>query len=281
MTGTAERLADRLVPTPIGDSADDRFVGRAPGAPVRMYGGELAAQALAAANLTVDGDRMPHSLQCVYVSGGDPEHELRHQVTRIRDGRSFSTRRVDVHNNDKLALTATVGYHVPEAGFTHARAMLDVPGPEDLADIRDSEGTAWIPWAARNPDLEMRVVPPDHADPLGRRQFWIRIRYDGPDNPMLETALATYASDFTMIASIRLPHESPTEKTHLMTTLSHSLYFHRPYRASHWNLIDHWSPAAAGGRGLTMAHVYTPDGELVMTAVQEALARPLPPDYVS
>ncbi len=82
-----------------------------------------------------------------------------------------------------------------------------------------------------------------------------------------------------MIASIRLPHESPTEKTHLMTTLSHGVYFHRPYRASDWNLIDHHSPAAAGGRGLSIAHVYTPDGDLVMTAVQEALARPLPPDY--
>jgi acyl-CoA thioesterase-2 len=276
MTGIADRLADRLVPTPVGE---DRFVGRAPGAPVRMYGGELAAQALGAANLTVGRDRLPHTLQCVYVSGGDPDHELQHQVTRIRDGRSFSTRRVDVHNDGRLALTATVGYHVPESGFAHSLAMPAVPPPDHLPAIADAEGTAWIPWATRNPDLELRVVAPDHTNPVGRRQFWIRIRYDGPDEPLLQAALATYSSDFTMIASIRLPHESPTEKTHLMTTLSHSLYFHQTYRASDWNLIDHWSPAAVGGRGLTMAHVYTPIGDLVMTAVQEALARPLPPDY--
>jgi acyl-CoA thioesterase II len=271
-----ERLADRLV---LERAGEDRFVGRAPGAPVRMYGGELAAQALSAANRTVGDDRLPHSLQCVYVSGGDPEHVLEHDVTRVRDGRSFSTRRVDVHNDGRLALTATVGYHVPEAGFAHQLPRPDAPQPEELPSIADAEGTAWIPWATRNPEVEMRVVAPDFDDPRGRRQFWVRIRYDGPDDPLLQAALATYSSDFTMIASIRLPHESPTEKTHLLTTLSHSLFFHRPYRASEWNLIDHHSPAAAGGRGLTIAHVYTATGELAMTAVQEALARPLPPDY--
>jgi acyl-CoA thioesterase-2 len=271
-----ERLADRLQLTPTGE---DRFVGRAPGAPVRMYGGELAAQALAAANLTVGHDRLPHSLHCVYVSGGDPAHELEYTVLRIRDGRSFSTRRVDVHNDGRLALTATVGYQVPGDGFAHQAAMPASPPPGDLPAITDIDGTAWIPWATRNPELEMRVVAPDLSEPLGRRRFWVRICCDGADDALMQAALATYASDFTMIASIRLPHESPTEKTHLMTTLSHTLYFHRSYRASDWHLIDHWSPAAAGGRGLSIAHVYTPGGDLAMTAVQEALARPLPADY--
>jgi acyl-CoA thioesterase II len=273
-----ERLADRLALERVDD---DHFIGYAPGAPVRMYGGELAAQALSAANRTVGADRLPHSLQCVYVSGGDPDHPLEHEVLRVRDGRSFSTRRVDVHNGGRLALTATVGYHVPEAGFEHGHAMPVVPRADDLPGIADADGTAWIPWAARNPELEMRVVAPDHSDPVGRRRFWLRIRYDGPDDPLLQAALATYSSDFTMIASIRLPHESPSEKTHLMTTLSHGLFFHRPYRASDWNLIDHHSPAASGGRGLAIAHVYSAEGDLVMTAVQEALARPLPPDYTT
>ncbi len=122
-----DRLAERLALEQVGE---DRFVGHAPGAPVRMYGGELAAQALSAANRTVGDDRLPHSLQCVYVSGGDPDHPLEHEVTRIRDGRSFSTRKVDVHNDGRLALTATVGYHVPEAGFEHGRAMPDAPAPD-------------------------------------------------------------------------------------------------------------------------------------------------------
>jgi acyl-CoA thioesterase II len=276
MTEMADRLADRLGLKPAGD---DRFIGRAPGAPVRMYGGELAAQALAAANATVDSDRMPHTLQCVYVSGGDPDHELEHDVERIRDGRSFSTRRVQVRNDGRLALTATVGYHVPEDSFSHQLEMPQTPAPQDLPSIAEAEGTAWIPWATRNPELEMRVVAPDVDDPIGRRRFWWRIRCDEPADPLLHAALATYASDFTMIASIRLPHESPDLKTHLLTTLTHNVYFHRAFSAAEWNLIDHWSPVASSGRGLTMAHVYNAGGELVMTAVQEALIRPLPPDY--
>lgn len=278
MTEIHERLADRLRLTAMGA---DRFTGRAPGAPVRMYGGELAAQALAAANSTVGADRMPHSLQCVYVSGGNPDHELEHEVVRVRDGRSFSTRQVQVNNDGRLAMTATVGYHVPEDGFTHQLAMPKVPPPQDLPTIAETEGTAWIPWATRNPELDMHVVEPDLGDPVGRRRFWWRIRCDDSDDALLHSALATYASDFTMIASIRLPHESSNVKTHLLTTLTHNVYFHRPFLASEWNLIDHWSPAAAGGRGLTMAHVYGADGALVMTAVQEALVRPLPPDYTT
>jgi acyl-CoA thioesterase II len=274
----ADRLADRLVLTSDGDN---RFVGYAPGAPVRMYGGELAAQALAAANATVGEDRRPHTLQCVYVSGGDPDHPLEHEVERVRDGRSFSTRRVQVHNNDRLALTATVGYHVPEESFSHQRGMPEVPPPQDLPTIAEADGTAWIPWATRNPELDMRVVAPDVTNTLGRRRFWWKVRCDESADPLLHTALAAYASDFTMIASIRLPHESPDVKTHLLTTLTHNVYFHRAFSVSDWNLIDHWSPVASGGRGLTMAHVYSADGDLVMTAVQEALIRPLPPDYTT
>lgn len=272
----AERLQDRLT---LSQTGENSFVGQAPGAPVRMYGGELAAQALAAANATVGDDRLPHSLQCVYLSSGDPAHELEHEVDRSRDGRSFSTRRVQVSNGGRLALTATVGYHVHEEGLAHHLAMPDVPKPQDLPSIAEAEGTAWIPWATRNPEIEMRVVEPDTSDPVGRRRFWWRIRYDGPHDRLLQTALATYASDFTMIASIRLPHEAPDVKTHLLTTLTHNVYFHRPFLTSEWNLVDHWSPAAAGGLGLTMAHVYDAEGELAMTAVQEALVRPLPPDY--
>ncbi|MGV0793191.1 acyl-CoA thioesterase [Mycolicibacterium sp. XJ1819] len=277
MTAPAERLLQRLDLTPAGD---DRFMSRAPGAPVRMYGGELASHALAAANRTVEGDRLPHHLHCVYLSGGDPDHPLEHSVTRVRDGRSFSMRRVDVRNDGRAALTATVGYHVPDAGFAHGRPMPSVPVPDDLPGIADSDDTAWIPWAARHPELEMRVVRPDWDDPLGRRRFWCRICHDeAPVDELTQAELATYLSDFTMIASIRLPHETPRVKSYLLTTLTQSLYFHTPFRASDWHLVDHWSPVAARSRGLAMSHVYTPDGELVMSGVQEALARRLPPDY--
>jgi acyl-CoA thioesterase-2 len=157
--------------------------------------------------------------------------------------------------------------------------MPSVPPAEELPTIEDAEGTAWTRWAEQDPDIEMRVVSPDVSDPAGRRRFWCRVVADGADDPPFQTALATYLSDFTMVASIRLPHESPTVKQYLMSTLSHSLHFHRPVRACDWHLVDHHSPVAAGGRGLALSHVFREDGSLVMTGVQEGLIRPLPADY--
>jgi acyl-CoA thioesterase-2 len=275
-TALSGNLVSRLALESVGE---DRFVGRAPAVPARVYGGELAAQAIAAANATVTADRVPHLLQCTYLAAGDPDLPLTHGVTRIRDGRSFSTREVRVHGEDRLLLTATVGYHVPESGFTHQLAMPAVPAPADLPNIADADGTAWTWWAEQNSDVELRVVPPDLADPLGRRRFWCRVVADGSADPRLQTALATYLSDFTMVASIRLPHEPPEQKLHLMSTLNHSVYFHRPFTAGDWHLVDHYSPVAAGGRGLALSHVYGQSGELVMTGVQEGLARPLPKDH--
>jgi acyl-CoA thioesterase-2 len=244
--------------------------------PPRIYGGELAAQALAAANATVDEDRVAHVLQCTYLAPGDPDHVLEHHVSRVRDGRSFSTRTVQVVNGDRSVLMATVGYHVFETGLTHQLAMPETPPPEQLPSIQDAEGTEWTRWAEQDRDIQMRVVPADPSDPVGRRRFWCRVVGDECDDPRLQTALATYLSDFTMVASIRLPHEPPTVKKYLMSTLSHSVYFHRPVNAGEWQLVEHHSPVAAGGRGLAISHTYTAGGTLVMSAVQEGLIRPLP-----
>jgi len=276
VTGLAAGLVARLSLEPVGR---DRFIGRAPAAPPRIYGGELAAQALAAANGTVDSDRVPHALQCTYLAPGDPQKPLEHNVSRVRDGRSFSTRTVKARNSGRPVLMASIGYHVAEDGFTHQLSMPTTPPADELPSIRDAEGTAWTRWAEQDPDVEMRVVPPDVSDPVGRRRFWCRVVADGADDPPLQAALATYLSDFTMVASIRLPHENPTVKQYLMSTLSHSLYFHRPVRACDWHLVDHHSPVAAGGRGLALSHVFSADGALVMTGVQEGLIRPLPADY--
>lgn len=273
---TTGNIAARLVLEAVGQ---DRFVGRAPAVPARIYGGEVAAQALAAANATVAEDRVPHALQCTYLAPGDPAYPLAHNVTRVRDGRSFSTRTVQVRNDSRLTLTATVGYHVSEPGLTHQLAMPAVPPPMDLPTLEEADGTAWTRWTATDPDVEMRVVAPDLPDPLGRRRFWCRAVADGSDDPRTQAALATYLSDLTMVSSIRLPHEPADSKQYLMSTLSHSLYFHQRVMASDWHLVDHYSPVAGGGRGLALSHVYSQDGRLVMTGVQEGLIRPLPADY--
>lgn len=276
VTSLAGGLVHRLQLEPDGP---DRFNGHAPAAPPRIYGGELAAQALAAANATVDSDRVAHMLQCTYLAPGDPGHALEHTVSRVRDGRSFSTRTVHVHNAGRPILMATVGFHVPETGLRHQLDMPVVPAPEQLPSIQDAEGTAWTRWAEADRNIEMRVVAPDLSDPVGRRRFWCRVVADTSDDPRLQTALATYLSDFTMVASIRLPHEEPTVKRYLMSTLNHSVYFHRPVCACQWHLVEHHSPVAANGRGLALSHTYSRDGALVMTAVQEGLIRPLPADY--
>jgi len=256
------------------------FLGNAPDRPPRIYGGELAAQTLAAANETVPEDRVAHTLQCTYLAPGDPCHPLRLAVTRVRDGRSFSTRVVQVSNNDRLIMSAQVGYHVPEAGLNHQIAMPDVPLPEDLPTIGEVHGHAWTRWAEADRDIEMRVVPTDLDDPIGRRMFWCKVVEKAADDLRLHTALAAYLSDFTMVASVRLPHEPQSAKQHLMSTLNHSLYFHRAVRADDWLLIDHCSPVAACGRGLALAAIYTRFGELAITAVQEGLIRPLPPGHL-
>jgi acyl-CoA thioesterase-2 len=278
VTGLSRALVERLSLEPAGQ---DRFLGRAPASPPRVYGGELAAQALAAANATVDADRVAHILQCTYLAPGDPQEVLEHNVSRVRDGRSFSTRTVQVINKARTVLMTTVGYHVIEEGLTHQLQVPSTPPADELPSIQEAQGTAWTRWAEQDRYVEMRVVSPDESDPLGRRRFWYRAIGDGADDPRLQTVLATYLSDFTMVASIRLPHESPTVKQYLMSTLNHSLYFHRPVRASDWHLVDHHSPVAAGGRGLALSHVFREDGTLVMTGVQEGLIRPLPADYGS
>jgi acyl-CoA thioesterase II len=270
MNPSRESLSARIT---LDSAGPDRYIGHAPASPERVYGGEVAAQALAAANATVAEGRSPHALHCTYLAAGDPSADLEYDVHRVRDGRSMSSRAVSVHNAGKLVLTASVGYHVPEDGVKHQHSMPAVPSPDHVDDIADAPGTSWMPWAVADPDLEMRTVTPVNRE-LGRQQFWLRLRHTGPDHALEQAVLASYGVDFTMVSSMRLPHEPPTEKAFDMTTLSLAVHFHRPYRASEWNLFDHWSPVVASGRGLAIGHVYTAGGELVLTAIQEALIRP-------
>lgn len=268
-----KELDQRLRPVPVGA---DVFHGIAASKPRRIYGGEIAAQAISAANQTVGPDRAPHSLQCTYLRAGDPTIPVEYRVARVRDGRGFSTRQVDAMQGGKVIQASTVSYHVGSEGFDHQLTMPSVPGPEELTGIAnhvDAAGKAWGDWAADLSGFDLRPVPPDLEHPYGRRQFWIR--FDEPqESEAFGRVLTTYASDLTMIASIRLPHEPDGRKSWLITSLTHNVYFHRPHSSSDWVLWDHHSPVAAGQRGLAMAHAYTPDGQLVVSAVQEGLATP-------
>src|SRR5688500_12923735 len=191
----AAGLLARLTVTEV---ATDRFEGSAADMPPRMYGGEVAAQALVSANRTVGDDRLEHSVQCTHLVGGDPAVAVHYQVERLRDGRSFSTRAVTASQLGRPIFRAHIGYHVPETGVEHQVVMPGVPGPEGLptlAQATDAEGKAWSDWQAQHPEYEMRPVPPDVEDPTGRRQFWCRFLFDGGDDLQRQGVLAVYSSD--------------------------------------------------------------------------------------
>lgn len=267
-------LRERLMVTEIGP---DRFEGHGAAIPARIYGGEIAAQALESANCTVDLDRSAHVVQCTYLRGGDPDVPLTYSVERVRDGRRYSAREVRASQRGRDVFRAFIGYSVEETGIEHQVAPLDVPGPSGLptlAEAAHSTRKAWSDWQAAHPDYEMRVVPTDPQDLTGRRRFWCRFLFEEPV-PLRHGVLALYSSDYTMISSVRVPHEPDDRKTLFMTTLNHTLYLHRSFDASGWHLVDHSSPVAFGGRGISIAHVYAPDGTMVATAVQEGLASSL------
>jgi acyl-CoA thioesterase-2 len=257
----------------------DAFRGRAANFPERVYGGEVAAQAVAATHRTVEASRSAFAVQCTYLLPGDPGDPIDYAVERTRDGRSYSTRRVVASQSGAEIFVATVSLTIPRPdgqGFNHGAPMPTVPPPADLPTIAtsgDAEGKAWGEWATLHPEFEMRPVTPEClSDPYGRRQFWCRFSFDEVDDPQRQSVLAVYGSDFTMLSSIRVPHEpDPARRSFVMTTLNHSVHIHRPFRASSWHLVDHYSPAAAGGRGIAISHLYTSDGVLAASAIQEGM----------
>ncbi|MFF9642139.1 acyl-CoA thioesterase [Kitasatospora aureofaciens] len=262
------------------------------GAPMRTFGGHVAAQALAAAGRTCAAKRAVHSLHGYFMLPGDPTRPIDYQVERLREGFTYTTRRVRAvqERNEIFNLTASFKLPEPAAGDRH-RAMPPLPGPECLPDafphwagelraaVRSSDGFR---------DLELRFVPPDApgvppAVPGMPQQFvWLRIATPLPDTePLLHTCALTYLSDLTLASTAGL-HEQPNffQRTEpprlLMTSLDHAMWFHRPFRADEWLLFAQRSPSASDGRGLALGEFYDRDGRLVASAVQEALIRRLP-----
>lgn len=253
---------------------DNVFCANGSGGPGRMYGGEVAARALAAARRTVPADRAVHVVQSSFLRAGDPATALILRVTRLRDGRAFSMRRVDAEQRGKVIFTAIVSFHAGSAAVEHHDPMPVVPSPEELDDVTNWTGRrCWPDWAVGNPALELRPVPGDEREPAGLRAIWYRLtepRSDGsPECQWL------WLSDLTLVSSIRLGHEPTPRKTWLMTSLNHTVWFHRPFRVEDWHLVVHRSPLATGGRGLALGQVFDRTGVLVSSLAQEGLATPI------
>jgi len=253
----------------------------------RVFGGQVIGQALVAACRTVEDieERPPHSLHAYFLLGGDPSVPIIYEVDRIRDGRSFTTRRIVAIQHGRAIFSMSASFHVHEGGFDHQAHMPGVPGPDDLptdAEIRDRV----LP---RMPDpirryfererlIELRPVEFERylgkKLPEGRCHCWFRTSGILPAAPAIHRCALAYASDLTLLDVSLVPHgHTVFENTIMAASLDHALWFHRPFKADEWLLYAQDTPSAGGSRGFARGLIFTRDGVLVASVAQEGLIR--------
>jgi acyl-CoA thioesterase-2 len=264
---------------------EDIFRGVSPEERVqRVFGGQVAGQALVAAGRTVPPDRPVHSLHAYFIRPGDPSVPLIYIVDRVRDGRSFTTRRVSAIQHGKTIFTLSASFHQPEPGPVHADPMPDVPPPDTIEPTAERLARYFgeeMPKELRDNPIELRSVGPlsieAERDPslrTTRNMVWLRVNGDLPDDPLLHVCLMTYASDMTLLDPVLLGHGlSWMDGRTRGASLDHAMWFHRPFRIDKWLLYAQESPIAYGARGLARGEVFTQGGDLVVSVVQEGLIR--------
>ena len=251
----------------------------------RVFGGQVAGQALVAASRTVDEPgRRVHSLHAYFLRPGDPTVPILYDVDRIRDGRSFSTRRVVAIQHGQPIFNLQASFHDIEPGLDHhIDAPEDVPDPESLPTFkermerhRDKIGD----WYDRPRPIDTRYVPPDPAFEPGakadRQLVWMRANGTLPDDHVLHACVVTYASDMTLLDTTLRPHGmSALTDDIMMASLDHGMWFHRPFRADEWLLYQQTAFSSSSARGMAGGALFTRDGTLAVTVVQEGLIRVL------
>jgi len=264
---------------------DDVYRGRSPDVDVqRVFGGQVAGQALVAATRTVAQDRSIHSLHAYFLRPGDPRIPILYLVDRQRDGRSFATRRVVAIQHGRPIFNLSASFHVAEDGYDHQFEMPSgVTPPEDLPDHK----ARWEPykdqvgdWYDRPRPIDVRYVdwsPSDRDRALPpRSRVWAKANGVLPDDPTLHACVLTYLSDMTLLDTTLLPHPGTFLHENIqMASLDHAMWFHRPFRADEWLLYDQDTPSASRGRGLARGCFYGSDGALAVSVVQEGLIRPI------
>ncbi len=259
-----------------GDSADLGFPN--------VFGGQVLGQALMAASRSVE-NRGPHSMHAYFLRPGNHQLPIDYEVQRVRDGGTFSVRRVIARQRGKEILTGSMSFQVAEEGFDHQFDKPETPGPEELGSEQDY-GKILAPDVpehkraklTRNRPIEIRPVnpvsslQPDPRPPY--QQSWFRARGELPDDPMLHCCLLAYASDFEFLGTSLGPHGVTILSRGLqLASLDHAIWFHRPFRMDEWLLYDMDSPSASGGRGFNRGSFYDTAGRLVASTAQEALIR--------
>jgi acyl-CoA thioesterase-2 len=253
----------------------------------RVFGGQVAGQALVAAGRTVTKGTV-HSLHAYFLRPGDPLVPILYEVDRIRDGSSFTTRRVVAIQHGKAIFNLSASFHIEERGVTHQAQMPTVPPPTELQTFQER----MAPWASRHPDerndwfQRPRPIDQRYVDPLGKgfgksdelhpQRVWMRADGELPNDPLLHACIVAYASDMSLLSTAMIPHGISWDDAHVMSaSLDHAMWFHRPFRADEWFLYDQESPWAGGARGLSRGQIYSHDGQLSASVVQEGLIRVL------
>jgi acyl-CoA thioesterase-2 len=261
------------------------FRGRSPEDPhQRVFGGQVAGQALVAAGRTVDADRSVHSLHSYFIRPGDPAVPIVYTVDRTRDGRSFSIRRVVAIQHGEPIFVLSASFQLAQGGFDHQSQIPDVPPPDELPSLEqryaDYDEVAAL-FERRPRPFELRYVddPPwvqRRHGPRGDAPHRVWLRADGqlPDDPLIHVCALTFASDLTLLEAVLVHHGLAWGFDPVVSaSLDHAMWFHRPFRADEWFLYDMSSPSASGGRGLAMGQIYARDGRHIVTVVQEGMTR--------
>lgn len=250
-----------------------------------VFGGQVMGQALSAAKETLPEERKIHSFHSYFLRPGDASKPIVYEVENLRDGKSFSTRRVSAIQFGKPIFYMTASFQIEEQGFTHQVAMPDVPGPDELVSDLDfyQQHAAQIPERLRSKficekPIDMRAV--DFQNPFvpqvsaAKRYVWFKANGVMPDDIRVHKYLLAYASDFNFLPTALQPHgRSFMEPQMQVATIDHAMWFHRDFRFDDWLLYVVDSPAASGGRGLVQGQFFSRDGSLVATTIQQGVIR--------
>ena len=251
----------------------------------RIFGGQVLAQALVAAQRTVEPERPVHSMHGYFILTGDLTVPVVYFVDRLRDGGSFTTRRVTAIQHGQAIFNMSASFHRQEEGLSHQIEMPDVPPPEEVRSELDviREKVDDLPPALRpilTQDRPLDFRPVDGSDPFEerprepRRMIWVRTSSPIDDNPLHHRAVLAYASDYGLIVTALRPHgRSVRDPAMMVASLDHSIWFHRPARIDEWLLYVVDAPVSSGGRGFARGSYFTRDGELVASVAQEGLMR--------
>ena len=252
----------------------------------RVFGGQVIGQALTAAVRTVPSKRFVHSLHAYFLRPGDMEYPIIYDVERTRDGGSFTTRRVVAIQKGEPIFDMALSFHKKEKGPSHQIDMIDIPGPDEcISELEvkkkmiDKVALKYRDFFLRERPIEIRNLPGEgmFEEPKKKpphKHVWMKAVGKIPDDVVQHQAILAYASDMGLLSTSMNPHRLSFAKGNVMSaSLDHAMWFHRPFRADEWMLYSTDSPSASNARGFNRGSVYTEDGVLVASAVQEGLMR--------